>query len=149
MNRIDHRSRYKNLTAFLLLLFSFSNCGKSQSIMTISPQEVKTKLDNKEKIIIIDVRSIEEFDGELGHIPGAILRPIPDITTWSDEFSEQKEQEIVMVCRSGNRSSRATSFLQEQGFSNVRNMSGGMLEWNKLEFPIEKNNSSEDDDGQK
>lgn len=149
MNRTDHRSRYKNFTASLLLLFSFLNCGNSQSIMTISPQEVKTKLDNKEKIIIIDVRSMEEFDGELGHIPGAILRPIPDITIWSDEFSEQKEQEIVMVCRSGNRSSRATSFLQEQGFSNVKNMSGGMLEWNKLEFPIEKNNSSEDDDGQK
>jgi len=139
----DYHFRYKNISAFLLLLFGFLNCGKSQSIMTISPQEVKAKLDTNKNVILIDVRSSEEFEGELGHIPGAILRPLPEINKWSEEFLKQKDQEIIMVCRSGNRSSRSTAFFQEQGFTNVKNLAGGMLEWNKLGFPVAKKDSLE------
>ncbi len=102
------------------------------------PGEVNTRLESTEKLTIIDVRSEAEFTGELGHIPGSILRPLPEINKWIHEFSDLKNEEIIVVCRSGNRSSRATQYLQEQGFSNVKNMSGGMLEWNRNNYPVEK-----------
>jgi rhodanese-related sulfurtransferase len=135
--------QYNKFSLFLLLILNILSSGKSQSILTISPKDLKEKLDANKNIILIDVRSSEEFDGELGHIPGAILRPLTEINKWYEEFLKQKDQEIVMVCRSGNRSSRSTEFLQEQGFTYVMNLTGGMLEWNKLGYPVEKKSSSE------
>lgn len=122
----------------VLIFFSLVNCGKSQDLLTITPQEVKTKLDSTKGLIIIDVRSELEFRGELGHIPGAVLHPLPEINNWVSEFSDGKNQEIILVCRSGNRSAQATRYLIEHGFTNVKNMTGGMLEWNLNKYPIEK-----------
>lgn len=66
----------------VLTFFSLFNCGKSQDLLTITPQEVKTKLDSTKELIIIDVRSEMEFRGELGHIPGTVLHPLPEIDHW-------------------------------------------------------------------
>jgi rhodanese-related sulfurtransferase len=125
----------------IVLVLNLIALGSTQSVSVISPQEVKIKIDSTKKSIIIDVRSKTEFNAELGHISGAILRPLAEINQWIKEFEDRKNLEIIMVCRSGNRSSRATSYFQERGFSDVKNMSGGMLEWNKAKFPIEKNSS--------
>jgi len=125
----------------LILLFSSSGC--SQEIPEVSAVQVKQLLDEKEDVIIIDVRTSGEFTGELGHIPGVLLRPLQEIEDWQTEFSEEKENRIIMVCRTGNRSGVATRYLLDHGYLNVQNMNGGMQAWNELSLPIEKSPAEE------
>ena len=126
---------YRFLSIFI---FIFTHSSYSQDVPEISPVQVKQLLDEKENIILIDVRTSDEFTGGLGHIPGALLRPLQEIEEWHAEFSEKKENRIVMVCRSGNRSRVATKYFQDRDYENIKNMSGGMRAWNKLSFPTEK-----------
>lgn len=121
-----------------IIIFVFTQSSYSQNIPEISPVQVKQLQDEKENIIIIDVRTSGEFTGELGHIRGAFLQPLQEIEEWHTEFSEKKENRLIMVCRSGNRSRVATKYFQERGYENIQNMSGGMRAWNELSFPIEK-----------
>ncbi len=93
-------------------------------VKTIEPKKVEEKLVNSERVSIIDVRKDEEV--ARGMIPGASHIPLDEI---SERYNEiPKDEEHVMVCRSGGRSGKAAQFLQEKGF-NVINMSGGMLAW--------------------
>jgi rhodanese-related sulfurtransferase len=94
-------------------------------IKTIEPKKVEEQLTQNGKLSIIDVRKDEEV--ARGMIPGATHIPLDEIPERFDEIS--KNEEHVMVCRSGGRSGKAAQFLQEKGFK-VLNMSGGMLDWN-------------------
>jgi SulP family sulfate permease len=71
------------------------------------------------------VREKREF--RRGHIPDAKLIPLPNILSDSSEFS--KDQNIILVCRGGRRSTRATYLLQNRGYKNVRVLQGGMVAW--------------------
>ncbi len=103
-------------------------------IPEITPHELKNFLQES---IIIDVRSQDEFVGELGHVPGAKLVTLGDqLIKFLD--GQEKDQEIVFVCRSGLRSGTATQQSLQMGFHLSVNLSGGMLLWNKLCFPVEK-----------
>lgn len=95
---------------------------------TITPRQVKDRIANNEKLTIIDVREPEEI--ALGMIPGAISIPLMQIPDRIKEIP--KDEEAILVCRSGNRSGRACDFLAAQGFTRIKNMSGGMLEWESL-----------------
>lgn len=94
--------------------------------MDITVQELKNKLDNSEKFVFIDVREAyehQEFNigGDLvslGHVMDAI-----------ESMEDHKNDEIVVYCRSGQRSAMAQSLLESAGFSNVRNLTGGVLAW--------------------
>lgn len=89
------------------------------------------------KITLIDVRRPEEFDGELSHIPGAKLITLgPDLDAFLS--TQDKDDEIVFVCRSGARSGRATLQGRSLGFSKCVNLQGGMLLWNERKYPVEK-----------
>ncbi|WP_172370842.1 rhodanese-like domain-containing protein [Sporosarcina jiandibaonis] len=91
----------------------------------ISTNEVEVLLNEKAPINLIDVREVDEV--RAGKIPGAIHIPLGLV-----EFKMQdldKSKEYIMVCRSGGRSARAATFLEDYGFK-VINMTGGMLEWN-------------------
>lgn len=91
------------------------------------------------KVRLIDVREKEEFNNELGHIPGAELVTMgPELENWLK--NENKNQELVFVCRSGRRSAHVTLASREMGFENVVNLQGGMLRWNDLSYPIERGN---------
>ena len=82
---------------------------------------------------IVDVREVNEFTGELGHIPGAeliVLGTLPEAVK-----KLNAEQTLVMVCRSGGRSAKAAAFLLENKFNKVYNLRGGMLLWNELHLP--------------
>jgi sulfur dioxygenase len=76
---------------------------------------------------ILDVREPEEFTGPLGHIRGAILIPLGELAERAGELA--RDRPIVAVCRAGSRSAQATVILREAGFSDVANLSGGMLRW--------------------
>ena len=76
---------------------------------------------------ILDVREPEEFTGPLGHIRDAILIPLGDLAKRAGELS--RDRPIVAVCRAGGRSAQATNILQQAGFKDVANLTGGMLRW--------------------
>lgn len=76
---------------------------------------------------IIDVRSLREFNGPLGHINGAELVPLETVGESSKTWS--KAEAILLVCRSGQRSARAYTLLQALGFDNLTNLKGGMKKW--------------------
>jgi rhodanese-related sulfurtransferase len=130
-------SRFTSL--FLPLLFLSIGCTQSQkSANTITPEQLKQKIDNHENMILIDVRTQPEYTGELGHIKGTVLLPVQDITSWISNYENDKDKEIIMICRSGNRSGRATQYFLDNGFKDVYNMEGGMIAWNKAGYPLEK-----------
>jgi sulfur dioxygenase len=78
---------------------------------------------------LIDVRELEEYQGELGHIPGSELLPLG--TVEKSVAAWDREQPVVVVCRSGGRSGRAAKSLESMGFKRIASMRGGMLEWNR------------------
>ena len=94
----------------------------------ITAEELKERLNKGETPIIIDVR--EDWEYQESNIAGSKLIPLGTLPQRLDELEEYKDQEVIVHCRSGARSANAKAFLQQQGFSNVRNMLGGILAYN-------------------
>jgi sulfur dioxygenase len=84
---------------------------------------------------IVDVREPEEFKGSLGHIHGAALIPLGQLSARTHELS--RERPVVTVCRSGARSAQALVMLQKAGFNQTANLAGGMLRWRSEGFPVD------------
>ncbi len=97
----------------------------------ISVEQVKAKIDSMEQILLLDVRTCEEYDGTMGHIEGSILIPLHELEERLRELDEYKNREIIVICRSGNRSGVGTQILIENGFEAL-NMAGGMIAWNNM-----------------
>ncbi len=95
----------------------------------ITCEELKQRMDSGEKLNLIDVRESYEFD-EFNI--GAILIPLGSLPPKLAELESIKDEEIIIHCRSGNRSAQAKMYMMDQGFTNVRNLLGGMLEWQSL-----------------
>lgn len=100
-------------------------------IWEVQPQWLEEHLPD---VQIIDVREPAEFNGSLGHVPGAKLIPLGTLSERSAELS--KAQPIVTVCRSGARSAQATVLLGKAGYANVANLSGGMLRWRAQRYTV-------------
>jgi len=94
--------------------------------MDITVKQLKEKLDKEENFILIDVR--EDYEHEEFNVGGQLI-PLGDLQYKLDEMEDKMEAEIVVYCRSGNRSAMAQEILEQHGFSNVRNLEGGMLQW--------------------
>ena len=93
----------------------------------ISPEEVKQRLDAGEKLHLIDVR--EPFENAEFNIGGKLL-PVGKIQTMqTEDIDDLKDEEIILYCRSGNRSGVAAMVLDHLGFKNTKNLTGGMLAW--------------------
>ena len=130
----------------VLMAFSFcSSAGQDKKEDEVTVEQVKQKMVKKDPIILLDVRTVPEFDGDLGHIPGAILIPLAELESRMPEIERYKDSEMVVICRSGNRSGQATRFLREKGF-NAYNMNGGMLAWNKLSETEKSDSTGENDE---
>ena len=104
-----------------------------QEVKDVSPEQVKNAQND---LVIIDVRENDEWNAELGHIDTAKLI---NLATIPDNLSQiPKDKPVVMVCRSGGRSARAAAFLQQQGYTQVYNMFGGMMLWNRTNLPVSR-----------
>ena len=88
-------------------------------------KELKRKIDAKEDFFLLDVREPNEF--QIGRIPGSTLIPLGEVPQRVNEIPRDKE--IIVHCKMGGRSARAASFLREQGYTNVKNLKGGILDW--------------------
>jgi rhodanese-related sulfurtransferase len=95
--------------------------------VSITVQELKQKLDRGEKLVLIDVR--EPWEYNIAKISGAQLIPLG---TLASEYKKlDSSAEIVMHCHMGMRSMDATQFLLQQGFKNVKNLTGGINAWSQ------------------
>ncbi len=94
--------------------------------MDITIDELKIRMDSGEEMLIIDVREPQEF-AEFNI--GALNIPLGSLPMKMYDFDEDKDREIIVHCRSGARSGNAKALLIQSGFTNVKNLIGGMLEW--------------------
>lgn len=97
----------------------------------ISAQELKNRLDAGEKLNIIDVREPEEYAA--GNMGGKLI-PLGNIMNMQiEELEGLEDQEVILHCKSGRRSMQAGVMLEQAGFKNVVNLTGGILDWEKLQ----------------
>ena len=126
----------KKFTVILILiitcaavLYGCTSGGESKmenSYEQITPAEAKAIMDEKDGYVILDVRTQEEFDES--HIEGAILIPNYEITDKAESVLKDKDQLILVYCRSGRRSKLAAEALVELGYTNVKEF-GGIIDW--------------------
>jgi rhodanese-related sulfurtransferase len=100
---------------------------------TVDVQTVAS-IKDREDVIVLDVREQWEYDES--HIPGVTLIPMGEVANRLAEIPTDKE--VIVTCRSGNRSGQITDFLRQQGFDNVHNMDGGILVWEAAGYDIEQ-----------
>ncbi|MCX7912612.1 MAG: rhodanese-like domain-containing protein, partial [Dehalococcoidales bacterium] len=94
---------------------------------TVSPQELREKLKNGEDFILLDVRSLMEWQTEHLQAPQVKLIPLPELAMRLDELPREKE--IIILCRSGVRAYQAQRLLQAGGFRNVKFLDGSLSAW--------------------
>ena len=94
--------------------------------MNITAQEAKEIMDREEGYVILDTRAQEEYDE--GHIPGAILIPHDEILQKAESLLTDKDQLILVYCRSGRRSKIAAQSLVDLGYTNIKEF-GGIIDW--------------------
>jgi rhodanese-related sulfurtransferase len=92
---------------------------------TISPKELKIRLDKGDKLVLVDVR--EDWEYSLAKLDGSILIPLGTLPQSLTKLN--RDSEIVAICHHGMRSADATNFLIQQGFTNVKNLVGGIDAW--------------------
>jgi sulfur dioxygenase len=95
--------------------------------------------EHAKSVQILDVREPQEFTGPLGHIPGAVLIPLGELAHRAAELA--RDRPVVAVCRAGSRSAQATVILRQAGFTDVANLSGGMLRWRAERHAVEGGNA--------
>ena len=116
----------KRIIPLLLAVLALAGCGPKYSYTQISMEEAIAMMEETTDYILLDVRTPEEF-AEM-HIPGAINIPNESIGTAEIPELPDKEQLILVYCRSGNRSKEASEKLANMGYSNVYEF-GGIIDW--------------------
>lgn len=99
------------------------------SMTTITANELRERLANNDNTFaLLDVRQPEEREAQ--KIEGdTLFIPLGELPSRIDELSDYKDKDLIIYCRSGNRSGQACLFLEQQGFTNTVNLVGGMLKW--------------------
>ena len=122
----------KKLIFLLLAVMMLTACGQDKEndqgavYVNITAEDAKQLMDSEEGYIILDVRTQEEYDG--GHIPGAIVISHEEIAEKAEEALTDKDQLILVYCRSGRRSKLAAEALVELGYTNIKEF-GGIIDW--------------------
>ena len=122
----------KKLVFLLLVVMCLTACGQDIEndqgavYVNITAEEAKQIMDKEEGFIILDVRTQEEYDQ--GHIPGAIVISHEEIAEKSEDVLTDKDQLILVYCRSGRRSKIAAEALVELGYTNIKEF-GGIIDW--------------------
>lgn len=99
--------------------------GFGPKMNTISTADLQARLEKGEKVTVVDVR--EPWEYAEGHVPGSVLKPLGQIRTWANEL--KKDDEILLICRTASRSAMAYQYLNSMGFTNLKNVSGGIITW--------------------
>ena len=122
----------KKLLFLLLAVMLLTACGQTKendreaAYMNITAEEAKQIMDKEEGYVILDARTQEEYDQ--GHIPGAVVISHEEIMEKAEDVLTDKDQLILVYCRSGRRSKIAAEALVELGYTNIREF-GGIIDW--------------------
>lgn len=100
--------------------------------------QLKQRLDAGDDILLLDVRPIEAYHGDQGHIAGSKHIPLGELAQRIKELGNYQQKPIVTVCRTDRMSAQAAQLLAKKGFTQVQVAKMGMTDWNKLNYPIEK-----------
>jgi rhodanese-related sulfurtransferase len=106
------------------------------SAKDISQTELQQVMKNDHKVVVLDVRTVEEF--EEGHIPSAVNIPHKELEARLAELSGAKNTQVVIYCRSGRRAEVARQVLEKSGFNQLDHLSGDFNEWSSNDLPIIK-----------
>ena len=133
----------------LLLTLVLAACGGTDTAAPVAEQSAElavldlapevdvhtvAQVKDRDDVYLLDVREQWEYDE--GHIPGVTLLPLGEVSTRLDEIPTDKE--VIVTCRSGNRSGQATDFLRQNGFDNVHNMQGGIVAWEQAGYEVSR-----------
>jgi len=119
----------------ILLCILFASCGndtdntnKGENAMyeQITAEDAKKIMDSGEEHIVLDVREQDEYDA--GHIPGAILLPYTEIENEAEKLLTDKDEQLLVYCRSGRRSKIAAEALARLGYTSIKEF-GGIIDW--------------------
>lgn len=116
----------------------FPTLAELNQVRQLSAAQAQLLSENSPRPIVLDVRESEEYTGDLGHIPGSVLIPLKELASRAGELEPYKDRHIIVVCRAGVRSTTAAAILTGLGFEQVSNLKGGMLDWNKNNFAVER-----------
>jgi rhodanese-related sulfurtransferase len=120
---------------FIVAMLAHSYLG-SWGIKNVPPAEA-VELINRKNALVLDVRSDDEF--RQGHILNSLHIPVGLLANRIKELEKHRAQPIVVICRSGNRSTAACSTLRKQGFEAVFQLAGGLAAWQNANLPLTKN----------
>jgi uncharacterized membrane protein YdjX (TVP38/TMEM64 family)/rhodanese-related sulfurtransferase len=121
------------LVAFLPRLIGSIRRGAMLNIT-----QLKHRMDEGEDILLLDVRTAEDYNGEQGHVAGSMLLPLEELEQRIDEINDYYEKTVVIICRTDRKSAKAAQILAEQGFADVHVAKMGMTDWIKSNYPVEK-----------
>lgn len=99
--------------------------------------EIKQRLDSGEDMLLLDVRTREDYEGEQGHIAASQLIPLEELEQRLEDISDYLEKPIVIICRTHNKSGKAAKLLEKHGFIDVSVARMGMTDWIKNNYPTE------------
>lgn len=109
-----------------------TEAGASSSYRTITPLEAKSLIETRKDLLLVDVRSPEEFQG--GTLPGATLIPFWDFA--KGRYDLPKDKPILLICAVGGRSLACGQLLASQGYREVYNLKGGLDAWVQQRVPL-------------
>jgi glyoxylase-like metal-dependent hydrolase (beta-lactamase superfamily II)/rhodanese-related sulfurtransferase len=113
----------------------FPDLAQLNQVRQLTAEDVGSRFASS---FILDVREPQEYTGELGHIRGSVLIPLRELADRAGELIPHKSAPIIVVCRSGVRSTTAAAILSGLGFEDVYNLQGGMIDWHDHGLPIER-----------
>jgi sulfur dioxygenase len=118
--------------------FQYPLIAQLNKSFQLSPKLVRNQIASLDPPLVIDVREPNEFNGELGHIPGSVLIPLSRLAAKMSEYEGYKGRKIITVCRAGVRSTTAAAILNALLFTDVYSLNGGMMGWVKSGYPVER-----------
>jgi len=111
--------------------------GKLRKGAMVDITELKQRLDNNEDLLLLDVRTAEDYVGEQGHVAGSKLIPLEELEQRMDELGEYLEKPVIIICRTDRKSAKAAQLLAQKGFADVHVARMGMTDWIKKGYTIE------------
>lgn len=102
-------------------------------------ENLKQKLDAKEDVLLLDVRSAEDYVGEQGHVEGSVLIPLEELKNRLSEIENFQEKIVMIICRTDKRSAKAAQLLAKHGFVDAHVIRNGMTDWNEKGYPVVNN----------
>jgi phage shock protein E len=110
---------------------------KNPGVKSITADEAVKLIESDSAVVLLDVRTVDEWNGPAGHLKNAILIPLQDLHGHINRLHPFRNKLIVVYCRSGNRSGRAARILSDSGF-NAFNLVGGIRTWNSKKYPVQQ-----------